>query len=741
MSLLAHLVSLKRPRNADLATFGRDALAGVISAVLQIAYCISFTALIFQGSIVAGFSLGLAAMIMGTAVTGLVIALTSTLSPANGGPDSPAVAVMSVLAGTIAAALAAKGASNTGIIVNVLFALSLSTLFTGVLLFAVGALRLGQWLRFVPYPVVAGFLAASGLLLITGSMEVVTQTNLTLSPSSWKILYSPLYATQILVGLMFAVSIALMGRWVPSFLALPLAFAAFLLVLDVVLFGFTQDEVVRNAWFLPSLGKLTVWWPMSAVLHDEVDWGVIAQSSAEIGAVCGIMAIALLLDVSSLEVARQKSADLDKEFRTNGIANLLASVVGGYAGSLSMSGCLLLDESGAATRWSGVVLAVVCAIVLFSGLDIGSVVPKAILGGMLAYLGVAILTELVHSPAQHSLTDNALATVMMLVIINFGYLMGVVLGVIGACLLFAVSYSRIGVIRRHLTREEFSSNVQRAAEQSRILREEGKRIHVFWLFGFIFFGSSNGLFERIKLAIDVQKDKPVGYVVLDFSGVPGLDTSAILSLIKLRNYCNEHGVTLTFSDLSPAMRISFQKTGFFGRGQPHRLFASRNEALEWCEDMLLMHYEAGEPSADSFESWLTAELGGPAEVARIASYFERHELQVNEAVFKQGEPSDCVEIVASGCVTAIRKDEQGRPIRLRRMVGCTVVGEMGFYRQDPRTATVIAEEPSVVYRLSRESFDKMRVQDPAAASAFDNMIIRMLSDRLEFADREISALI
>ena len=702
MSLLAHLVSLKRPRNADLATFGRDALAGVISAVLQIAYCISFTALIFQGSIVAGFSLGLAAMIMGTAVTGLVIALTSTLSPANGGPDSPAVAVMSVLAGTIAAALAAKGASNTGIIVNVLFALSLSTLFTGVLLFAVGALRLGQWLRFVPYPVVAGFLAASGLLLITGSMEVVTQTNLTLSPSSWKILYSPLYATQILVGLMFAVSIALMGRWVPSFLALPLTFAAFLLVLDVVLFGFTQDEVVRNAWFLPSLGKLTLWWPMSAVLHHEVDWGVIAQSSAEIGAVCGIMAIALLLDVSSLEVARQKSADLDKEFRTNGIANLLASLVGGYAGSLSMSGCLLLDESGAATRWSGVVLAVVCAIVLFSGLDIGSVVPKAILGGMLAYLGVAILTELVRSPAQHALTDNALATVMMLVIINFGYLMGVVLGIIGACLLFALSYSRIGVIRRHLTRQEFSSNVQRAPSSHVSSGEEGKRIHVFWLSGFIFFGSSNGLFERIKLAIDVQEDKPVGYVVLDFSAVPGLDTSAILSLIKLRNYCNEHGVTLAFSDLSHAMRISFQRAGFFGRGEPHRLFASRNEALEWCEDMLLTHYEAGEASADSFESWLTAELGGAAEVARIASYFERHELQVDEAVFKQGEPSDCVEIVASGCITAIRKDEQGRPIRLRRMVGYTVVGEMGFYRQVPRTATVIAEEPSVVYRLSRE---------------------------------------
>ena len=68
------------------------------------------------------------------------------------------------------------------------------------------------------------------------------------------------------------------------------------------------------------------------------------------------------------------------------------------------------------------------------------------------------------------------------------------------------------------------------------LHEEGKRVHVFWLSGFIFFGSSNGLFERIKRVIEGQKEKPVGYIVLDFSSVQGLDTSAVLSLVKLRNF-------------------------------------------------------------------------------------------------------------------------------------------------------------------------------------------------------------
>jgi len=716
-------------------------MAGVISALVQIAYCISFAALIFTGDLAAGFPLGLAGLIMGTVVTCVVIALTSTFSPVIGGPDSPAVAVMSVLAASIATALAAKGAAPELIIINVLVALSVSTLLTGVLLYGVGALRMGQWLRFIPYPVVGGFLAASGLLLITGGMEVVTQTNLTLSPESWEPFYSTLYGPQLLVAMLFAFGIPILARFVPAYLALPIAFFSFLIILDGSLFGVVSDESVRGAWFLPELGELRLWWPMTAIVGDQVDWGVIAQTSAEIGSFCGIMAIALLLDVSSLEVARQKSSDLDQEFRSNGLANLLSSVLGGFGASLSMNACLLLDESGATTRWAGAIVGVVCALILFSGVDVGGVVPKAILAGMLIYLGAVIIIELWNAPADSSWMEWTLTAIMTLVIINFGYFMGVVLGVIGACLMFALSYSRIGVIRRHLTRQEFSSNVDRSPEQSALLSEEGKRVHVFWLSGFIFFGSSNGLFEKIKQVIESQRDKPVAYVVLDFSGVPGFDTSAVLSLIKLRNYCEEHGVTLGFSGLNEGMRTSFDRAGFFGAERPHQVFASRNEAIEWCEDMLLMFHEVGEASTHSFETWLESEFGGTVDFERIASYMEREVLNDGEFLFRQGEPADSIVLQASGCVAITIIDEHGRPIRLRRMVGHTVIGEMGFYRSVPRTASVVAEQPTVIYRLTRTAFDRMQEEDPAAAVALHKLIIRLLSNRLEFANREISALL
>jgi SulP family sulfate permease len=741
LSLLANL-ALKRPRNIEASTLGRDALAGTISAIVNIAYCISFSALIFQGSIAAGFPLGLAALIMGTVVTGVVVALTTTLVPADAGPDTPAVAVMSVLAATVAAGLAAKGADTETMVINVLVAISVSTFLTGALLFGVGALKLGQWLRFVPYPVIGGFLAASGWLLITGGVEVIIGSNLTLSPSSWTPIMSMDFAPQIGIGLCFSLFIVLLRRWMDDFLTLPVAFIVFLVVMDIVLFGFVPADGTRSLWFLKAVGALQLWWPLEAMVTHDIDWGMLARSSAEIGAVCGVTAISMLLDVSSLEVARQKSANLDKEYRTNGLANLLASILGGVAGNLSLNNSLLLQQAGAVTRLSGVSVAIVCGLVLFTGADIGSIVPKAILGGMLAYLGVMILIEaLVRSPAQRSGTDLGLAIAIAIVICYFGYLLGVVLGVIGACLLFALSYSRIGVIRRHLTRYEFSSNVERSPEQTRLLHEEGKRVHVFWLSGFIFFGSSNGLFERIRRVIEGQKDKPVGYIVLDFSSVQGLDTSAVLSLVKLRNYCDEKGVTLAFSGLSDAMRAGFESAGFFGASRPHQAFGTRNEAIEWCEDMLLLYHEVGDASTHSFETWLQKEFGGEIDFDRIAPYMERQELGNGALLFEQGEPSDSVVFQASGCVAITIIDEHGRPIRLRRMIGHTVVGEMGFYRHMPRTANVVAEEPTVVYRLTRDAFDKMQEEDPAAAAALHKLIIRLLSDRLDFANREISALL
>ncbi len=729
--------------SAGLSALPRDLLAGVIAGFVTIAYCLSFAALIFQGTLAGGLPLGLSALLTGTAMIGTMVAFTTTLAPADAGPDTPAVAVMSVMAASIAAQFASVGLSMEAAVVHVMMAITVSTLITGLILVAVGSFGLGVWLRFVPYPVVGGFLAASGWLLVTGGIEVMSDVD----PSSFasiKQVAGSVGLWPLLAGLGFAGAVFLVRQRIDSVLVLPVTFFVALVTLDTALLGGGLMDALggRGNWFLNDVGPLKFWTPVAEAMGTDIDWGVLAANAAEIGAVCGVTAVSLLLDVTSLEVARRQSADLDTELRTTGWANVITGLTGGVTGNLSLSSSILLTEAGAMSRASGVFSAAVCLIVLILGIDIGAVVPKPLLGGLLVYLGFVILMEaFLHSPAQRSRTDLLLAAAIMAVIIYFGYLLGVLMGVIGACLLFAFSYSRIGVVRRHLTRQDFASNVDRSPSEARLLRENGAEIHVFWLSGFIFFGSSNGLFEYVRRCIEHQTAPQVHHVVLDFGAVPGLDTSAVLSLVKLRNYCDARSVVLVFAGLSDKMQLSFEAAGFFGGGSPHMVFATRNEGVEWCENRLLSEHDLEDVSEDKFEDWLAGELGGSVDVERLLSYFERIELDAGETLFKEGDPADSVDVMGAGCVAITITDEQGRRTRLKRMSAQTVVGEMGFYRGAPRTASVIADEPTVVYRLTRQAFERMQAEDAVTASAFHRLIVRVLSDRLEFANREVAALL
>ena len=82
-----------------------------------------------------------------------------------------------------------------------------------------------------------------------------------------------------------------------------------------------------------------------------------------------------------------------------------------------------------------------------------------------------------------------------------------------------------------------------------------------------------------------------------------------------------------------------------------------------------------------------------------------------------------------------------RPVRLRTMSGQTVIGEMGFFRHRPRAASVAAQDDAVLYTLTRERMDRMLKEEPELGRSFLEFIIRALSDRVDFANREIAALI
>ena len=722
------------------ARHGGDLLAGLVASLVTIAYCISFSALVFQGELRGGLAMGLWALLSGAAVTGIVVAMTTTLPPAEAGPDNPAIAVFSVLATTVGGAVTSAGGNIELAVRHALLGMTLATALTGFVLWGLGRFRLGALVRFVPFPVIGGFLAASGWLLVTGGVEVITGRDITPATMASAIPLADL--PKVAIAFAFAVLVLVVRQRTGNVFVLPAAFFGVALMLDIILALAGASDPSRG-WFVKDAGVMTPWIPLASMIGPDVQWSVFLHALPEMGAVAAVTVLALLLDISSLEVARSKVADLDAEFRSNGVANIVAAPLGGFVGNLSLNASRMLEETGGRTRLCGLYAALVIGAVVLSRFDLTALVPTPVLGGLLIFMGLIVLREaLVRSPARRSWVELGLALAIMSAIVQFGYLTGVVLGFIGACLLFAFNYSRIGVIRRHVTRAAFASNVERSDQDRLHLEGEGDRIHVFWLSGFIFFGSSNGMFERISRNVGVRTRSGERYVVLDFHDVSGCDTSALLSMVKLRNWGREQAVRLVWAGLSDELRATFTRAGLFDGREP-AIFPTRAEAIEWCEEHVLSEATLYEARAElaPFEDWLADVLGPEPAERLLRDYLERREYEGGELLCTQGGAPDTIDLVAQGSVAVTVVDDSGRAVRVRRMVGQTVVGEMGFFRRVPRAASVIADGPTVVFVLTRERYEQLLADDPELGALFLQFIVRVLSDRVAFANKEIAALL
>jgi SulP family sulfate permease len=717
----------------------KDAIAGLLASVVLIANIISFGALMFPGNLSAGIPMAIWAMLIGSCIGGVWIAVATSLPPLASGIDSPTGAVLVLLSADAAAGVMGAGGSTQTAVQTVMLIFTAATFLSGALLLSLGACRWGSYFRFVPYFVVGGFLAATGWFLIVGGVRMTVGRTLTLSSvgTAWNVMST--------VKLVAAVSALMMllavRRWIKSALAMPAA---------LLLMWFTGAVVLRSlglsgpehGWYLPSLGTLTTWSPWEAARSTHLTWSAMAKLVPELLAVTIVALISLVTKVSSLEVARQASGNLDREFRAHGVASLLAAPLGGITCSLQTGTSRLLEHAGAATRMSGVMCALALGAVGLADFNLPGLVPIPIVAGLVFYLGYTFIFDALWRPySQRAWVDLLGAVFMMLVCIAYGYLVGVLVGLVCACVVFAISYARLGVVRRHMTRALFASYVDRSAEASVHLRQGGDAIQLYWLSGYIFFGSSERVFERVRSDIESLAPRRVDYVILDFERVSGADSSAVASLAKLRNFCNRSGTTLVCSALSPTNRAALKLAGFFGGKSRHQAFADLNLALAWCEDRMLAEAKVDMGTGlAGFEPWLQSQLGPQVSAAEFVAYLERKDVESPQILYRQGEPADTLDFVAVGNLEIDIAKQDGESVRVRRISTHTVLGEMGFFRHSARSATISADGPVTIYTLRRREFEQMRRERPDLATAFDDFIIRVLADRVDLGNRAVAAL-
>ena len=150
-----------------------DVLGGAAASVLTVTFGLSYSLLIFSGSLAPFLSYGVAATFISSAVLAAVIALGSSFPFAVAGPESSTAAMTGILASSLVERMTAADPS-AALLGPVLMTLGLAAIVTGIVLCGFGVTRMGRAIRYVPYPVVGGFLGATGCLILLGAIRVIT---------------------------------------------------------------------------------------------------------------------------------------------------------------------------------------------------------------------------------------------------------------------------------------------------------------------------------------------------------------------------------------------------------------------------------------------------------------------------------------------------------------------------------------------------------------------------------------
>ncbi len=706
-------------------------LAGVVIGPVVVIVAISFAALIFSGPLDGAVAPGIGLALFGATVVALITSLGSSFPSMVATPQDSTAAVVALIAAAVATRLPTE-ASSGQVLVTVTVTIALTTLLCGAFFMALGHFRLGGLVRFIPYPVIGGFLAGTGWLLTKGALEVLAGRSLGLA--TWTAFFEPGLLLRWVPGTVFAVALLVALRLYGNVMLLPgfVLGSIGLFYAGLLATGTSVEKAERLGLLLGPFPETGLWRPLTASALQECHWPTVLSVSGSMGPVLVVGVITLLLNASGLELAARRDIHLNRELKTAGLANLLGGLGGGLPGFQTTSLSSLAQQMAPDSRIVGITIAGVCAVSLFAGSTALSLLPRASLGGLLLFLGLSFLVEwVVDARRRLPGTDYAVVLLILFVIATIGYLESVGLGIVIAVVFFVVNYSRVDVVRHALSGAAQLSNVARPRRHRELLHELGARALILRLQGFIFFGTANGLVSRVRRRLRSRDSTPLEFLVLDFRPVTGLDSSAVLSFVKLTQLARQHGFVTVFTQTSSRIRHQLEQGGILDDIDLARVFSELDQGLEWCENRILEG--AGEslteqpvPLADLLEQIAP----GRDNVRELVPYFERLDLPTDHVLMQEGDPPDAVYYVEAGRVRIQVTIDEGKTVRLLSMGPGAIIGELEMYRGRRRSASAVTETPAVIHRISAESLTHLEREDPDRASAFHRLICRLLAERL-----------
>lgn len=525
--------------------------------------------------------------VMAAIVGGLLLALLAGSRVQVGGPSAVSIAILYTIA---------REHGYVGLVV--------ATVMAGCILVVMGVSRLGVMIKYIPYPVTAGFTAGSAALIATAQLKDLLGLLIIDNPSDWPGKLRAVAANitsahlpTLAVGMGTLACVMLLRRFAPRI-------PAFLVGLSLATFatwacthlGIVQGiETISTRFGSVGLG-------VQPISLDALSLSLVKSLVPAATTIAIVVAIeGLLTDVvaDGMTGSRHRS---DQELVSFGVANIVCGALGLLPVTGGLSRTVANVKAGARTplaaAWHAIFL--LCIILLAS--SIAGSVPLAALAGVLIVVAWGMMDfrafrQLLRTPTA----DVAVLLTTFGLTLFFGLVYGVGIGMVLASMLFMQRMSEVAGVRS--ITDELRDTMPPVSARSQSANHSGfdakdplevdldmagvsepgvadgtirvpPSVEVFEIRGPFFFAIADKLEETLA-----QMHRPPRVFILRMRGVPHIDATGLLALDRFHSHCTKLGTTLLLGGVHAQPLFELVRVGLDVKIGQENIFENLRDAL------------------------------------------------------------------------------------------------------------------------------------------------------------------
>ena len=740
------------PMNSNLRADLKAALLGSLVSVTQgFAY-----GLIIGAALGGSFAtVGPLVALYGSVIGGLAAVVFGGNPFSVTGPRAASVLVFSALISYLVHSPELSHLSNPAPVA--LSLACLSVVGCGLLQMLFAAFRLGRLANYVPLPVVAGFINGSAVLIILSQVWPATGV-------------TPQHSTLALFSHLDEIK--------PAALVLALGSAAAVKLLP----GLTTR---LPALLLAALGGTAIFHVLAAFGWGTALGGTLAPPAelnldfigTDVAAVLGApqslslvrpmiisgmsMAILATLDTLLASVAidglTSRRSNGDRQLMAEGLGNTLAGMFSMSPSSGSLVRSQAAIKAGMVSAMTPIVIAIITLAIVVALRPLISLLSQAVMAGLLIALGIDLFDKwtlarirLLIAREERSLAslgDLLLVAIVVGITLLADLATAVGAGIAISLLSFVVQMAH-SPVRRTYRASTLIPSIYDDIPRRQFIEHHGQHIAILEIEGALFFGTAH----ELEVRADELISEKIVHIVLDLRRVKHIDATGARSLERINTKLVPLGGVLVVSHVDRERRQSRKKRGDTDNrsfrshanwirlsdlgtlqtvGEAH-FFSDTDSAVAHCERHLTLTLPPTSLVVESpvAISPLIAMLDRPA-VRILRGYYKSVDVARGEALFVQGSPPDGAYFVAAGRVDVlIDIPGTGRKRRVRSLSKGAVFGEMGLLDHKPRSASIVAVEPTRCYWIAAADFERLTMQHADIAFKLMTAVSIAFAERL-----------